>query len=79
MVVFDFATSAMEERINVVAILKKYVQQAFLKHGGVAGGYPDENVAVIVASVPRQSPGTLDCGAFGIYYALNIFLVSKKQ
>jgi hypothetical protein len=37
MVVFDSATSAIEERINVVAILKKYVQQAFLKHGGVAG------------------------------------------
>jgi hypothetical protein len=79
MVVFNSATSAMEERINVVAILKKYVQQAFLKHGGVAGGYPDENVAFMVSSVPRQSPGTLDCGAFVIYYALKKFLVSKKQ
>jgi Ulp1 family protease len=75
LVVFYSATLVMEERRHVFTTVKDYVKQAIRKANAAGGQYHDGNVGVIVANVPRQRPGTLDCGAFVIYYAFKILMV----
>lgn len=41
----------------------------------VAGEYRGGTVEFIDATVPKQNPGTQDCGAFVIYYAIQILMV----
>jgi Ulp1 family protease len=75
LVVFYSATLVMEERRHVFTTVKDYVKQAIRKANAAGGQYHDGNVGVTVANVPRQRPGTLDCGAFVIYYAFKILMV----
>jgi Ulp1 family protease len=78
LLVFDSATSVMEPRRHIIATVMDYVQRAMRKTSGAEDHCRDANVLVDYASVPRQSSGSLDCGAFVIYYAFKIITVRNK-
>ncbi|XP_046457466.1 uncharacterized protein LOC124204442 [Daphnia pulex] len=74
LLVFNSATSAMEPRRHIIATVKAYVQRAMRKASGAEDYCRDANVWVDYANVPRQSSGSLDCGAYFIYYAFKILM-----